>query len=165
MAGVNKAIILGNLGRDPEVRYMPSGDAVASFSIATSERYKDKDGNTQERTEWHNVTAFGRQAEIAGEYLRKGSQAFVEGRIRTEKYTDKEGVERYATKIIVDRLTLVGGRRDDEGGGDGHGAPDSESANPRGARNGSAGSGNRGGGGSSRPAPASAEDFDDDIPF
>jgi single-strand DNA-binding protein len=162
MAGVNKAIILGNLGRDPEVRYMPSGDAVATFPIATTERYKDKDGNTQERTEWHNVTAFGRQAEIAGEYLHKGSQAFVEGRIRTEKYTDKEGVERYSTKIIVDRLTLVGGRRDDEGGGDSRGAQ--ETANQSG-RSGGAGSGGRNGGGSSRQAPAPVEDFDDDIPF
>ena len=120
MAGVNKVILLGNVGQDPEMRYTPAGKAIASFSVATSERYKDKDGNTQERTEWHRVTLFGRQAEIAGEYLRKGSQVYIEGRIQTEKYTDKEGVERYVTKIIGDRLQLLGRRSEDGDASDGH---------------------------------------------
>ncbi|MHB8181358.1 MAG: single-stranded DNA-binding protein [Acidithiobacillus ferrivorans] len=120
MAGVNKVILLGNLGQDPEMRYTPAGKAIASFSVATSERYKDKEGNTQERTEWHRVTLFGRQAEIAGEYLRKGSQVYIEGRIQTEKYTDKEGGERYATKIIGDRLQLLGRRNEDGGASEGH---------------------------------------------
>lgn len=151
MAGVNKVILLGHLGRDPEMRYMPDGTAVASFSMATSERYKGRDGETKERTEWHNVTLFGRQAEIAGEYLRKGSQAYIEGRLRTEKYTDKEGVEKTATKVIGDRLQIIGHRGDaDSGGGNSHGS----SAKPP--------AGN-GGGGNAAPAPA--EDFDDEIPF
>jgi single-strand DNA-binding protein len=156
MAGVCKVILLGNLGKDPEVRYMPSGTAVAGFSLATSERFKDKDGNTQERTEWHQVSLFGRQAEIAGEYLRKGSQVYIEGRIRTEKYTDKEGIERYATKIIGDRMTLVGSRRDDDGATDDGGGARAERKQTR--------SGSGGG----RPTPSSTpeyEDLDDDIPF
>ncbi len=160
MAGVNKVILLGNLGKDPEVRYTPSGKAVARLAIATSERYKDKEGNTQERTEWHNVTLWDRQAEIAGEYLRKGSQVYVEGRIQTEKYTDKEGIERYATKVIGDRMTLVGSRREDDGEGGGN---RTGSADREGRSSGQHG-GNRGG----ATAPASEgdfADFDDDIPF
>lgn len=120
MAGVNKMILMGHLGKDPEMRYMPDGTANASFSVATSESFKDKEGNKQERTEWHRVVLWGRIAEIAGEYLRKGSQAYIEGRIRTRKWTDKERQERYTTEIVGDRLQLIGGRRDGEG--DDHGA-------------------------------------------
>ena len=117
MAGVNKVILLGHLGRDPEMRYMPDGTAVANMTIATSESYKDRDGNRQERTEWHRVALFARTAEVAGEYLRKGSQAYIEGRIRTRKWTDKDGQERYSTEIVGDRLQLIGGRRDAADGG------------------------------------------------
>ena len=110
MAGVNRMILMGHLGKDPEMRYMPDGTANASFSVATSESFKDKEGNKQERTEWHRVVLWGRIAEIAGEYLRKGSQAYIEGRIRTRKWTDKEGQERFTTEIVGDRLQLIGGR-------------------------------------------------------
>ncbi len=110
MASVNKVILIGNLGRDPEVRYMPSGDAVATLNLATTEKWKDKAGEAQEQTEWHRVSFFGRQAEICGEYLRKGSSIYVEGRLQTRKYTDKEGVERYSTEIRGDRMKMLGGR-------------------------------------------------------
>ena len=110
MASVNKVILIGNLGRDPEVRYMPSGDAVATLNLATTEKWKDKAGEAQEQTEWHRVSFFGRQAEICGEYLRKGSSIYVEGRLQTRKYTDKEGVERYTTEIKGDRMQMLGGR-------------------------------------------------------
>ncbi|MBU2726778.1 single-stranded DNA-binding protein, partial [Acidithiobacillus ferridurans] len=110
MAGVNRMILMGHLGKDPEMRYMPDGTANASFSVATSESFKDKEGNKQERTEWHRVVLWGRIAEIAGEYLRKGSQAYIEGRIRTRKWTDKEGQERFTAEIVGDRLQLIGGR-------------------------------------------------------
>jgi single-strand DNA-binding protein len=134
---------MGHLGRDPEMRYMPDGTANATMSLATSETYKDKAGNKQERTEWHRVVLWGKVAEIAGEYLRKGSMAYIEGRIRTRKWTDKEGQERYTTEIVGDRLQLVGGRRDD----DGHSDPSQP-----------------GGGGGDSMSPT-AEEFDDDIPF
>ena len=110
MASVNKVILIGNLGRDPEVRYMPSGDAVATLNLATTEKWKDKAGEAQEQTEWHRISFFGRQAEICGEYLRKGSSIYVEGRLQTRKYTDKEGVERYSTEIRGDRMQMLGGR-------------------------------------------------------
>jgi len=97
MASVNKVILIGDLGRDPEVRYLPSGDAVATLHLATTEKWKDKSGEAQEQTEWHRISFFGRQAEICGEYLRKGSSIYVEGRLQTRKWTDKEGVERYTT--------------------------------------------------------------------
>lgn len=113
MAGVNKVILFGHLGRDPEMRYLPDGTAVANMTIATSESYKDRDGNRQERTEWHRVALFARTAEVAGEYLRKGSQAYIEGRLRTRKWTDKDGQDRYTTEIIGDRMQLLGGRRSD----------------------------------------------------
>ncbi|WP_414040882.1 single-stranded DNA-binding protein [Acidithiobacillus sp. M4-SHS-6] len=156
MAGVNKVILLGHLGRDPEMRYQPSGAAIANFSIATSETFKDRDGNKQERTEWHRIVLFGRTAEIAGEYLRKGSLAYVEGRLQTRKWTDKDGQERYTTEIIGDRLQLVGSRsgggaasfdEEDHGGGRSSAAPA-----PAGA-------------GRKQDAPPPMEDFDDDIPF
>ncbi|MEY2340933.1 single-stranded DNA-binding protein [Acidithiobacillus sp. IBUN Pt1247-S3] len=117
MSGVNKVILLGHLGRDPEMRFMPDGKAVATLAIATSETFKDKNGDRQERTEWHRASLFGKTAEVAGEYLRKGSQAYIEGRIRTRKWTDKDGQERYSTEIAGDRLQLIGGRRDGAEGG------------------------------------------------
>lgn len=156
MAGVNKVILLGHLGRDPEMRYQPSGGAIANFSIATSETFKDKEGNKQERTEWHRVVFFGRTAEIAGEYLRKGSMAYVEGRLQTRKWTDKEGQERYTTEIVGDRLQLVGAR-----GGGGGGAASFDEEDPSRPSGGSSAGGAR----KNEMPPAPAEDFDDDIPF
>ena len=163
MASVNKVILLGNLGRDPETRYTTGGDAVTNLNIATSEQWKDKSGEKQERTEWHRVVLFGRQAEIAGEYLKKGRSVYIEGRLQTRKYTDKDGVEKYSTEIVADRMQLLGGR--DAGGASGG---DVEFA----------GAGAGGGGASRRESPAGApasgpkgggkkntEDFDDDIPF
>lgn len=113
MRGVNKAIIVGNLGADPEVKAMPSGTMVATISVATSESWKDKQtGDKQERTEWHRVVFFGRLAEIVGQYLTKGSSVYVEGSIRTDKYQDKEGVTRYATKIVAREMQMLGGGKD-----------------------------------------------------
>ena len=157
MASVNKVILIGNLGRDPEVRYLPSGEAVANFSIATTEKWKDKSGESQEQTEWHRVSFFGRQAEICGEYLRKGSAVYVEGRLQTRKWTDKDGNERSTTEIRGDRMQMLGAR-----GGGGTGAEMGEA--------------NDSAGDSSppprKPAPAVAakkpsnfDDLDDDIPF
>lgn len=148
MSGVNKVILVGHLGKDPEVRYSPGGSAVANFSLATSEQFKDRDGNKQERTEWHRVVLFGRQAEIAGEYLRKGRMAYVEGRLQTRKWTDKDGQERYTTEIVGDRLQLLGGRddRDEDRGSQSH------SQRPA-------------SGGGSAPRPEPEDDFSDDIPF
>jgi single-strand DNA-binding protein len=110
MASVNKAILVGHLGRDPEMRYVPSGDAVANFSIATTESWKDKQGVKQEKTEWHRISMFGKQAEIAGEYLKKGSSVYIEGRIQTRTWQDKEGNERQTTEIIADRMQMLGGK-------------------------------------------------------
>ena len=117
MASVNKVILIGNLGRDPETRYTTGGDAITNLNIATSEQWKDKSGEKQERTEWHRVVLFGRQAEIAGEYLKKGRSVYIEGRLQTRKYTDKDGVEKYSTEIVGDRMQLLGSR-DGAGGGD-----------------------------------------------
>ena len=115
--GINRVILVGNLGNDPDTRYTPSGTAVTTISVATSETWTDKQtGQKQERTEWHRVKFFGRLAEIAGEYLRKGSQVYVEGSLRTDKYTDKQGIERYATDIIASEMQMLGGRGD--GGGE-----------------------------------------------
>jgi single-strand DNA-binding protein len=171
MASVNKVILLGNLGRDPETRYTTGGDAVTNLSIATSEQWKDKNGEKQEKTEWHRVVLFGRTAEIAGEYLKKGRSVFIEGRLQTRKYTDKDGVEKYSTEIVGDRMQLIGGQR--EGGGAPGGDEDfgggaSERGGGGGGRapargaGGGAPSGGRGGG---APAGKKPDDFDDDIPF
>ena len=169
MASVNKVIIVGNLGKDPETRTFPSGGRVCNVTIATSERWKDKNtGEMKELTEWHRVVFNDRLAEIAGEYLRKGSQVYVEGSIRTRKYTDKDGVEKYATEIRADEMKMLGKREgmggpagDDDGGYDN--AP-RRSAPP--ARAPAAGGG---GGGAARPAPSKPasgfDDMDDDIPF
>jgi len=128
MASVNKVILIGNLGRDPEVRYMPSGDAVANITIATTETWKDKSGEKQEQTEWHRVAMFGKTAEIAGEYLKKGSQVYIEGKLQTRKWTDKEGQERYTTEIRADRMQMLGSRA---GAGDPRGDAQGDAA-PRG---------------------------------
>ena len=145
---LNKAILIGRLGRDPEVRYMPNGEAVCNFSIATSETWKDQHGQKQERTEWHNITLYRRMAEVAGQYLKKGSLVYIEGRIQSRKYTDKDGIERTAYEIIGNEMKMLGGKAEGS----------SESANtakppapPR------------------RQTPAApaqpVDDIDDDVPF
>ena len=116
--GVNKVIIIGNLGADPEVRYMPQGGAVANMTVATSERYKDKNtGEPKEITEWHKVVIYQRLAEIAGEYLRKGSKVYIEGKLKTRKWTDKDGIERYTTEIVANELQMLDGKQDGQSNG------------------------------------------------
>lgn len=111
MASVNKVIVVGNVGKDPEVRYMPSGDAVANISVATTDRYKDKQtGDMKENTEWHRIAFFGKLAEIVGQYIKKGSQIYVEGRLRTRKWTDASGVEKYSTEIVAESMQMLGGK-------------------------------------------------------
>jgi single-strand DNA-binding protein len=163
MASVNKVIIVGNLGRDPETRYMPSGDAITNIAVATTDSWKDKaTGEKKEQTEWHRISAFGKLAEIMGQYLKKGSQVYIEGSLRTRKYTDKDGIERYATEIRADTMQMLGSRQGMGGGN----APSDDSYG-----GGSAPRQNAGGGGASRaasspsrPAP-NFSDMDDDIPF
>ncbi|MCP5474640.1 MAG: single-stranded DNA-binding protein [Rhodanobacteraceae bacterium] len=164
--GVNKVILVGNLGADPETRYTAGGGAITSIRIATSESWKDKQtGEQQERTEWHRVKFFGRLAEIAGEYLRKGRQVYIEGSIRTDKYTDKEGIERFSTDIIANELQMLGTGGEGGGGGERSGGG-SRGPSERPQR--SAGPSSSGGQ-SSRPEPRREapppDDFDDDIPF
>jgi single-strand DNA-binding protein len=162
MASVNKVILIGNLGRDPETRYTTGGDAVTNLRIATTDTWKDKAGEKQEKTEWHTVVLFGRQAEIAGEYLKKGRSVYIEGRLQTRKYTDKEGVEKYSTEVVGDRMQLLGSR---DGAGSGGDAESSGGGSSGGARR-EGGSG--GGGGGAKPGGApkkNVDDFDDDIPF
>ncbi len=161
MASVNKVIIVGNLGRDPEMRYMPSGGAVCNVSIATSRNWKDKaSGERKEETEWHRVVFFDRLAEIAGEYLKKGRSVYIEGRLQTRKYTDKDGVEKYSTEVIAQEMQMLGGR---EGGGDDHErAPAQErSGGGHGRSAPAAGSGSSGG----KTASTEFDKLDDDIPF
>ena len=154
--GINKVILIGHLGSDPEVRYMPSGDAMATVSIATTDQWKDKQsGETQERTEWHRVVLFKRLAEIAGEYLRKGRQVYIEGSLRTRKWQDKNGVDRYTTEIVANDMQMLGGR--------GEGSASFEPREPReAARSQPSGQGGQ-------PAQTAKDqgfdDFDDDIPF
>lgn len=114
MASINKVFVLGNLGRDPETRYMPNGDAVTNFSVATSRYWKNKEGERQEETEWHRVVCFGKTAEVAGEYLQKGNACHVEGHLKTRKWQDKDGVDRYSTEIVCDQLTLLTKKSDDD---------------------------------------------------
>ena len=153
--GVNKVILIGNLGGDPEVRYMPSGGAVANINVATPESRKDKNtGEKQERTEWHKVVLYNRLGEIAGEYLKKGAKVYIEGRIQTRKWQDKDGQDRYTTEIIASEMQMLDGR-----GGAGSFVPDGAPASSAAGRGGNAPSG-RG-----QPAPAGIDDFDDDIPF
>ena len=143
--GINKVILVGNLGADPETRYMPSGSAVTNLSVATSESWKDKQtGEQKERTEWHKVAMFNRLAEIAAEYLRKGSQVYIEGKLRTRKWQDRDGNDRWTTEIIADEMQMLGGR----GGGGGGSMPMNQDSGP-----------------SSPPPQAGPDDFDDDIPF
>lgn len=118
---VNKVILVGNLGKDPELRYTPSGAAVVTFSIATSERYKDREGNKQEKTEWHNIVAWRQLAEICGKYLHKGKQVFIEGKIQTRSYDDRDGNKKYITEIVADQMQMLGGR-DEKGAGSGGGS-------------------------------------------
>jgi single-strand DNA-binding protein len=167
MASVNKVILIGNLGRDPEVRYLPSGAAVCNLRLATTRSWKNKDsGERQEETEWHTVSLFDRQAEIAGEYLKKGRSVYIEGRLRTRKWTDKEGQERYSTEVVAENMVLLGGR---EGGGmgGGMGADDGGAPSaPQGAR--SAAPAARGAAPAGKPAAKGStgfDDMDDDIPF
>jgi single-strand DNA-binding protein len=163
MASVNKVILIGNLGRDPETRYTTGGDAVTNLNIATSETWKDKAGEKQEKTEWHRVVLFGRQAEIAGEYLKKGRSVYIEGRLQTKKYTDKDGVEKYSTEIVGDRMQLLGSKDGGSGGGDAE-----FSGGGGGGGGGARREGGGAGAGSTKPAGApkkNVDDFDDDIPF
>ena len=187
--GVNKVILVGNLGNDPEVRYMPNGNAVANLSLATSESWKDQQGQMQERTEWHRLTMYRRLAESAGEYLKKGSQSYVEGKLQTRKWQDQQGQDRYTTEIIVDQMQMLGGR---EGGGQGGQGGGGYQQRPQGNQDGQQGGGygnnnqgggyqqgpqgNQGGGfggnqggnqqGGNKPPMAEPDfDFDDDIPF
>jgi single-strand DNA-binding protein len=161
MASINKVILVGNLGRDPETRYMPNGDAITNVSIATTLKWKSKDsGESVEETEWHRVVFKGRLAEIAGEYLKKGRPVYVEGRLKTRKWSDKEGLERYTTEIIASELQMLGGREggaapmDDDTGFESSGSRSAPAARPA----------------ASKPAPAKAaaggfDSMDDDIPF
>ena len=146
---LNKVILIGRLGRDPEVRYMPNGEAVCNFSVATSEAWNDRNGQRQERTEWHNITMYRRLAEIAGQYLKKGSQVYLEGKIQTRKYTDKNDIERTAYDIIVNEMKMLGG-----GGNDGQQAQQAQAETPTPPHR------------QAQAAPAApVEDIDDDIPF
>jgi single-strand DNA-binding protein len=156
MASLNKVQIIGNLGRDPEVRYMPSGDAMATIAVATTEKWKDKaTGETREATEWHRITFFGKLAEIVGQYLKKGSQIYVEGSLRTREYTDKDGIKKYATDIRADEMKMLGGTRTANDGS----APAPRQSPAPASRN-------------AAPAPRQPQgqapnfsDMDDDIPF
>ena len=153
--GINKVIIVGNVGGDPETRYMPSGSAVTNVTVATNESWKDKaSGEQKERTEWHRVVMFNRLGEIAAEYLRKGSQVYIEGKLRTNKWQDKSGNDRYTTEIIADEMQMLGGRGGSGGGNVGGGAP---------SGGGEQGGGSSGGG--NAPPQPGPDDFDDDIPF
>jgi single-strand DNA-binding protein len=168
MASVNKVILVGNLGRDPEVRFMPNGEAVCNFSIATTDSWKDKSGAKQERTEWHNIVMYRKLAEIAGEYLKKGRPVYVEGRLQTRKWQTKEGQDRYTTEIIADQMQMLGGRdggsnasydggMDQSSGGNDY---DQSSPNQSAAKQAPAQS-------TAKPAAAGSgfDDFEDDIPF
>jgi single-strand DNA-binding protein len=192
--GVNKVILIGNLGADPETRAMPSGATVANLRIATTENWKDRtSGENQERTEWHRVALFGKLAEIAGEYLKKGSQVYIEGSLRTRKWQDKQGNERYSTEIVGNEMQMLGGRggggaggegggggygggRGGGGGGEGYGSrsggggrggppPDEYDQTPPSGGGGGGGAGAGGGGGGGGAGGGRGEDFDDDIPF
>ena len=170
MSSVSKVILIGNLGRDPEIRNLPSGEAVANISLATNSKYKNRNGEMVEETEWHRVTFFGRLAEIAGQYLKKGGSVYVEGRLKTNKYVDKDGIEKYTTNIIANEMKMLGGRSSGgsdtsfNGDGGGYDAPAPRRAAP--ARSVPA----------AEPAPAARQapparpasgfdDMDDDIPF
>jgi single-strand DNA-binding protein len=160
MASVNKVILVGNLGRDPETRYTTSGDAVTNIRVATTDTWKDKNGEKQEKTEWHTVVFFGRQAEIAGEYLKKGRQVYIEGRLQTRKWQDKEGQDRYSTEIVADRMQMLGSR---EGASQSSvsSVPSDPAEREPAAAGASAGARKSG----AAPAKKNVDDLDDDIPF
>ena len=154
MASVNKVILIGNLGRDPETRYMPDGGAITNISVATTDKWKDKAGEMQEKTEWHRVAFFGKLAEIAGEYLKKGSQVYIEGRLQTRKWQDKEGQDKYTTEVVANVMQMLGSRQGMGGGGDREGGGASRERTPAAAE--------------AKPAKAGGgkfDDFEDDIPF
>ena len=162
MASVNKVILVGNLGRDPETRYATSGAAICNVTIATSRQWKDKtSGEKKEETEWHRVVFYDRLAEIAGEYLKKGRPVYVEGRLKTRKWQDKEGQDRYTTEIIAEEMQLLGSRDSGGGGGGGGGSPSGDVEFGTAGGGAPKGGGAKGGGGS-KPK---TDDFDDDIPF
>ncbi|MHB8916364.1 MAG: single-stranded DNA-binding protein [Thiobacillus sp.] len=140
MASINKVILIGNIGKDPEIKYMPSGDAMVNLTLATTDNWKDKNGEKQERTEWHRISIFGKLAEIAGEYLKKGSQAYFEGRLQTRKWTNKEGNDQYTTEVIADKMQMLGGKKSGD---------DSQREQPA----------------SQSRKPASVDDLEDNIPF
>ena len=169
MASINKVILIGNLGRDPEVRYTPNGAAVCNVSIATTRNWKSKDsGERQEETEWHRVVFFDRLAEIAGEYLKKGRPVYVEGRLKTRKWTDKDGVEKFTTEIFADQMQLLGGREDGGGGAGGGGGMGRSSGGNSGPADDGYGDDSGAPAPAPRPAPKSStgfDDMDDDIPF
>ena len=158
MASINKVMLIGNLGKDPEIRYMPSGDAIANLTLATTENWKDKAGEKQEKTEWHRISMFGRLAEIAGEYLKKGSSIYIEGKLQTRKWQDKEGNDRYTTEIVANEMKMLGGRASGGDTGMERSAPGMASG-PKAARP------------TSTPASAAStggsgfDDMEDDIPF
>ena len=156
MASVNRVIVLGNLGRDPEMRYLPSGEAIANLRIATTEKFKDKSGAAQEITEWHSVAFFGKIAEVCGQYLKKGGQVYIEGSLRTRKWQDKDGQDRYTTEIRGDRMQMLGSRQ----GGEQHGS-DTDSRADQGTNTQSAPASSNAGS-SAQPA---FDDDDDSIPF
>lgn len=172
MASVNKVILVGNLGADPEVRYMPSGDAVANIRIATTDRYKDKQsGEMKEATEWHRISFFGKLAEIAGQYLKKGSSVYIEGRIRTRKWQDQSGQDKYSTEIVADQMQMLGARQDGNAGDDdGYGqrsTRQSQGQPPARESQGEQG-GQQRRSAAPRQQPGSSDGFDedsDDIPF
>ena len=154
---VNKVILVGRLGRDPETRYMPSGDAITNFAIATDEQWRDRNGERQTRTEWHNITLFGKLGEIASQYLRKGSQVFIEGRIQSRKYTGKDGIERTAYYIIGNEMKMLGNRNDGSDSGNNNAAPPTSSNLPPAAP--------RRQPPQQTPTTPPIDDIDDDIPF
>ena len=170
--GINKVILIGNLGQDPETRFMPSGSAVTNLRIATSESFKDKEtGEQQERTEWHSIAMFGRLAEISAEYLKKGAQVYIEGRLRTRKWQDKDGKDRFSTEIVADQMQMLGGRGSGASSGPSLGPSMGTSAGTagdgEGFRNTGASRPGKPAKGATAPAAASADsgEFDDDIPF
>lgn len=182
MASVNKVILVGNLGRDPEVRYAPSGAAICNVNLATSRNWRDKEsGERREETEWHRVVLYNRLAEIAGEYLRKGRSVYIEGRLQTRKWQDKDGQDRWTTEVVAEQMQMLGGRDGGESGGGGGGSYSGGAGGSYGGGRGGApagggargggqgggqgsGQGGSGGGRQSAPAP-DFEDLDDDIPF
>ena len=153
---VNKVILVGRLGRDPETRYMPNGDAITNFSLATDEQWRDRNGERQTRTEWHNITLFGKLGEIAGQYLRKGSQVFIEGKIQSRKYTGKDGIERMAYDIIGNEMKMLGNRNDGSDSGNNNAAPPTSNPPPAAPRRQPP---------QQTPTTPQIDDIEDDIPF